>query len=95
MPSSDIFISKTDLVTSSFEMQMAGRSTVSSFYALHAYLLQAGCQVAADRHGRTLLHQTALSGHLQMAQYLVMHQEMLSLDVSATDHDGRNALFYW
>ena len=24
-----------------------------------------------------------------------MHQEMLQLDVAATDHDGRNALFYW
>ena len=59
------------------------------------FSLKAGCQVTTDCHGRTLLHQAAISGHAQMVQYLVMHQEMLQLDVAATDHDGRNALFYW
>ena len=45
---------------------------------------------AKDKKGTLALHNAALSGNLELVQWLVKQ----GLDVNAKDHDGQSVLFY-
>ena len=53
-----------------------------------------GISVTSDSYGRTILMQAALSGHIDIAQYLILNDSRLKLDIYQQDNDGRNVLFY-
>ncbi len=58
-------------------------------------LLGAGCSLDSDNNNRNLLMQTALHGHLGLAEFLVNNSELLRVDLTQKDREGRNVLFYW